>query len=91
MRDEARKKNSSQFADDMKQMRNQARDMAEKQSDIQKKIEEQASQPKALSDSGESEKRRHEADDEECEGEFEHGVPPCLRYELRNPCLDFSF
>jgi hypothetical protein len=56
MRDEARKKNSSQFADDMKQMRNQARDMAEKQTDIQKKIEEQASQPKALSDAGESEK-----------------------------------
>ncbi len=56
MRDQARKKNSSQFAEEMKQMRNDARDLADKQNEIQKKLEESANQPKALSDSGETEK-----------------------------------
>src|SRR5689334_13281505 len=56
MRDEARKKNSNQFAEEMKQMRNDARDLADKQNEIQKKLEETANQPKALSDSGESQK-----------------------------------
>ena len=56
MRDEARKKNSSQFAEEMRQMRNDARDLADKQNEIQKKLDETANQPKALSDSGDTEK-----------------------------------
>ena len=55
MRDEARKKNSSQFSEEMKQMRNNARDLAEKQDDISKKLDEAAGQPKALSDAGKTE------------------------------------
>ena len=56
MRDEARKQHSSQFAEDMKQMRNNARDMAEKQEEIKKQLEQTATQPKSLSNSGETEK-----------------------------------
>ncbi|HEY2951884.1 MAG TPA: hypothetical protein VGK40_04830 [Verrucomicrobiae bacterium] len=53
MRDDFRKKNSSQFSEDMRQMRSEARDLAQKQEDIGKKIEEQAnSKRKTLSDSG---------------------------------------
>jgi hypothetical protein len=55
MRDEARQKNSSQFSEEMKQMRNNARELAEKQEDISKKLDEAASQPKALSDQGKTE------------------------------------
>ncbi len=56
MRDEARKKNSNQFSEEMKQMRNDARDLAEKQDEIKKKLDETVNQPKALSDSGEAQK-----------------------------------
>jgi hypothetical protein len=55
MRDEARQKNSSQFSEEMKQMRNNARELAEKQEDISKKLDEAAGQPKALSDQGKTE------------------------------------
>jgi hypothetical protein len=55
MRDEARKRNSSQFSDEMKQMRNDARELAEKQEEISKKLDEAVDQPKALSDSGKTE------------------------------------
>ncbi|HEX2851773.1 MAG TPA: hypothetical protein VHO24_00950 [Opitutaceae bacterium] len=38
MRDELRKQNSSEFSDDLRDMRNEARDLARQQEDVQKKI-----------------------------------------------------
>lgn len=38
MRDELRKQNSSEFADDLRQMRQEARDLAQQQDDVAKKI-----------------------------------------------------
>ena len=53
LRDDFRKKNSSQFAEDMRQMRDQARQMAQREEDISKQIEERASgRNKTLSDAG---------------------------------------
>jgi len=54
LRDDFRKQNASQFAEDMKQMRTEARDLAKKQEDVGKKIDELAeSKRKTLSDSDE--------------------------------------
>jgi hypothetical protein len=54
MRDQMRKENSSQFAQDMREMRAQARDLAQRQEDILKNLQkENSSERKALSDSGE--------------------------------------
>jgi hypothetical protein len=55
LRDDFRKKNSSQFAEDMRQMRDQARQLAQNQEDIGKKLEELAdNKRKTLSDSEEA-------------------------------------
>src|SRR5262249_47922288 len=54
IRDQMRKQSSSQFADDMREMRSQARELARQQDDILKKMQnESAAEPKSLSDSGE--------------------------------------
>ncbi len=56
MRDEMRKQNSSQFADDLRQMRSEARDLATRQEQISQKLDQLAEgkqqQRKTLSDSG---------------------------------------
>jgi hypothetical protein len=53
LRDDVRKKNSSQFADDVKQLRNDARELAQKQEDVEKKLDAIANpRQKTLSDSG---------------------------------------
>jgi hypothetical protein len=55
MRDEMRKQNSSQFADDLKQMRNDARDLSRQQDELDRKIAEQgatAAQRKTLGEAG---------------------------------------
>src|SRR5439155_8800740 len=52
LRDDMRKKNSSQFSDEMRQMRNDARELAKNEEDIGKKLEEVTdTKPKRLSDS----------------------------------------
>lgn len=56
MRDEMRKQNSSQFAEDLRDMRNEAREISRQQEEVTKKIEQLAnggekSQRKSLSDS----------------------------------------
>src|SRR6185369_8799104 len=54
MRDELRKQNSSQFADDLREMRAEARDLSQKQEDIGQKLDalgNAANQRKSLSDS----------------------------------------
>ena len=56
LRDEARKKNAGQFSEEMKQMRNEARQLAENQEAIRKQLEEEATKPKSLSDEGGAEK-----------------------------------
>jgi hypothetical protein len=54
MREQLRKENSSQFADDLRQMRAEARDLARQQEDIVKKMQdENRGEHKSLSDSGE--------------------------------------
>ncbi len=54
MRDDFRKKNSSQFSDEMRQMRGEARQLAQNQEDIGKKLDSMKdSKRKSLSDSGE--------------------------------------
>jgi hypothetical protein len=59
LRDEIRKKSSSQFADDLRQMRSQARELARQQEDILKKIQnESASDKKSLSDASDQEQTR---------------------------------
>ena len=53
MREQMRKQNSSQFADDLSQMRAEARDLARQQEDIVKKMQdENRGEHKSLSDSG---------------------------------------
>jgi hypothetical protein len=53
LRDDFRKKNSSQFAEEMRQMRDGARQLAQREEEIRKQIEERASsQNKTLSDAG---------------------------------------
>lgn len=59
LRDQIRKKNSSQFADDMRDMRNQARELARQQDEILKKIQAgDATDRKSLSASGDQEETR---------------------------------
>jgi hypothetical protein len=59
LRDEIRKKSSSQFADDMRQMRNQARELARQQEDILKKIQNEGSaDKKSLSDAADQQQTR---------------------------------
>jgi hypothetical protein len=54
LRDQMRKENSSQFAEDMREMRSQARELARQQEDILKNIQnEGTSERKSLSDAGE--------------------------------------
>jgi hypothetical protein len=54
LRDDFRKKTSTQFAEEMRQMRADARELAEKQNEISKKLDALAeSKRKTLSDSGE--------------------------------------
>jgi len=55
MRDDFRKQNSSQFAEDMRELRSQARELAEKQEDIGKKLDamDATGQRKSLTDSDE--------------------------------------
>jgi len=61
LRDEVRKKNSSQFADDMRQMRSQARELARRQDEILQKIQKDStSDKKSLSGSPDQEKTRSE-------------------------------
>ncbi|HEY0456041.1 MAG TPA: hypothetical protein VGE41_06670, partial [Verrucomicrobiae bacterium] len=56
MRDELRKKSASQFADEMRQMRTEARDLAQNQEDLSKQLDTmQEQQKKTLSDSPETE------------------------------------
>jgi hypothetical protein len=56
MRDEMRKQNSSQFAEDLRQMRGEARDLAQQQEQIGQKLDDLANgvqpQRRTLSDSG---------------------------------------
>lgn len=55
LRDDFRKKHSSQFAEEMRQMRNDARDLAQSQEEIGRKIDGLTeTKRKTLSDSGES-------------------------------------
>ena len=56
LRDEARKKNAGQFSEEMKQMRNEARQLAENEEAIRKQMEEEVNKPKSLSDEGGAEK-----------------------------------
>lgn len=59
LRDEMRKKSSSQFAEDMRQMRSQARELARQQEDILKKIQsDSSSDKKSLSDAVDQEQTR---------------------------------
>jgi hypothetical protein len=52
LRDQMRKENSSQFADDLRQMRNEARELTRQQEDILKKLEaDSAARDRSLSDS----------------------------------------
>lgn len=55
MRDDFRKQNSSQFAEDMRELRSQARELAEKQAEIGKELEalDAPDQRKSLTDSDE--------------------------------------
>ena len=55
MRDDFRKQNSSQFADDMRELRSQARELSQKQEDIGQKLDtlNDATQRKTLTDSDE--------------------------------------
>jgi hypothetical protein len=56
MRDEVHKQNSSQFSDDLRDMRSQARDLADKEEDVAKKLDPlgSAGQPKRLTDAAEA-------------------------------------
>jgi hypothetical protein len=59
LRDEIRKKSSSQFAEDMRLLRSQARELARQQDDILKKIQNQSStEKKSLSDAADQEQTR---------------------------------
>jgi hypothetical protein len=59
LRDDLRRKNSSQFADDLRQMRSQARELARQQEDILKKIQDGSSgERKSLSAAPEQEEMR---------------------------------
>ena len=61
LRDEMRKKNSSQFAEDMRQMRSQARELSRQQEDILKKIQEgNQTEQKSLSGGVDQEQTRTE-------------------------------
>ncbi len=54
MRDNMRKQTSSQFSEEMKQMRNDARELADKQQEIRNEMQAQTDKPKTLSDNGET-------------------------------------
>lgn len=59
LRDQVRKKNSSQFAEDMRQLRSQARELARHQDDILQKIQkDNVSDQKSLSGSSDQEENR---------------------------------
>ena len=59
LRDEIRKKSSSQFAEDMRQMRSQARELSRQQENILKKIQsENSTDKKSLSDAADQEQTR---------------------------------
>ena len=64
MRDEMRKQNSGRFAEELRQMRSEARDLAQRQEQVGKKLDELAAgeQPKrrSLSDSGEKQELAEE-------------------------------
>ena len=66
MRDDFRKQSSSQFADDMRELRSQARDLAQKQEDIGQKLDElnDSSQRKTLTDSDERKELASQLDEQ---------------------------
>src|SRR5262249_30688125 len=65
MRDEFRKKNSSQFAEEMRQMRGEARELAQKEEDIGKKLESLSdAKRKTLTDSEDRKALASELDDQ---------------------------
>ena len=66
MRDDFRKQNSSQFAEDMRELRSQARDLAQQQEDIGQKLEalNDPTQRKTLTDSDERKELASELDEQ---------------------------
>lgn len=66
LRDDFRKQNSSQFAEDMRELRSQARELAEKQEDIGKKLDamDAPDQRKSLTDSDERKELASQLDEQ---------------------------
>ena len=66
MRDDFRKQNSSQFAEDMRELRSQARDLAQEQEEIGQKLDalNDTTQRKTLTDSDERKKLATELDEQ---------------------------
>jgi hypothetical protein len=66
LRDDFRRQTSSQFADDMRQMRSQARELAQKQDDIGQKLDElnNPNQQKTLTDSDERKELASQLDEQ---------------------------
>ena len=65
MRDDFRKKNSSEFAEEMKQIRADARELAQKQEEIGKKLDGQAEpKRKSLVDSGDKKELANQLDEQ---------------------------
>src|SRR5205085_265605 len=63
LRDDLKKSTSSQFAEEMRQMRNDARQLAQKEQDISRKIDEMANGPKkTLTDNGERKQTSEQLD-----------------------------
>ena len=66
MRDDFRKKNSSQFAEDMRELRSQARELAQEQEDLGQKLDAltDSTQRKTLTDSDERKELASELDEQ---------------------------
>ncbi len=66
LRDDLRRQSSSQFADDMRQMRSQARELAQKQDDIGQKLDalNEPNQQKTLTDSDERKELASQLDEQ---------------------------
>jgi hypothetical protein len=66
MRDDFRKQNSSQFAEDMRELRSQARELAQEQEEIGQKLDalNDSTQRKTLTDSGERKELAAELDEQ---------------------------
>ncbi|HEX5222185.1 MAG TPA: hypothetical protein VFZ59_21705 [Verrucomicrobiae bacterium] len=66
MRDDFRKQNSSQFAEDMRELRSQARELAEKQDEIGQKLDamDAPDKPKSLTDSDERKELASQLDEQ---------------------------